>query len=137
MTREALEAALALWDHDHEVIEGDLVGTASLLAHQVEFLPLADAARKQLALMPEKCTDDRHVGYDGEYVICPTCHGWGKVYKQETVDRLTEVWRTLWDRPPYFPWKDLPENHREHLLKEARIAAIAVLDAINGLDQEN
>ena len=72
MTREELEAAMERF-----------YPTPSLLTSPLSLI--ADAARKQLALMPEKCGT---CGGEGSPIVgypCKDCHGSGKVYPPETV----------------------------------------------------
>ena len=111
---------------------------------------IGDAARKQLALMPEKCEHGQskphyptgeHAPYKDfldkalheyhpksdppTYSMPDMCSG--KVYEQETVEAIAEALRQV-----------TLGNINGWLLTESRypLLAIAVLDAINALDQE-
>lgn len=84
MTREELEAALE-WV------------TRNWL-HGPEFSFVIAAARKQVALMPVDCPDcDGHgcFGFSelqpGGGETCKPCHGLGKVYPPETVEKIAEA----------------------------------------------
>ena len=97
------------------------------------------AARRQLALEPGECPDEECVqGYlDAERsVIHETCHGRGWLYKPEVIESLTAALRADWDCPPYFPWDQLPESAKTHLLARTEATVMAVLDALRSLDQE-
>ena len=80
---------------------------------------LVEAARERLAQLPQKCTT-RHY-YDGPHRDdCPSCHGSGKVYPAELVERIREAIREV--SPKY-----------QMLITElvCERIAVAVLDALN------
>lgn len=81
MTREELEAAFHAMQHDPATGR-----PAVLVGWNAEVV--TRALYKQLALMPEKCGtcggSKSNRLRPGE-IICPTCHGSGKVYPPETV----------------------------------------------------
>lgn len=116
-TRETLEAALtATWSErvlDHEQV---------ILA----------AARERLAQMPEKCGtcygralsfDGPTTAHTGEKVFypCPSCHGSGRVYPAELVERIAGV----------ILQSDAKDLRTHPSVEWYRTLAVAVLDAIN------
>lgn len=82
--REALAAALDTWDKAAQQSPQFLDATKLL----------ALAALKYLAQLPEKCGTCNGMGVaGGNYgaVDCPPCHGSGKVYQAELVERIARI----------------------------------------------
>ena len=109
MTREELEAALdeqqtiqsEQWESYHADVKAGYMDedtlqdwSSALKKHDL----INAAARKQLALMPLDCPDcDGHgcFGFSelqpGGGESCKPCHGSGKVYPPETVEKIAEA----------------------------------------------
>lgn len=118
--REALAAALEIYDLRFEA------QTFGEWSHAIP--TLVAAALERLAQLPEKCPDDRHVGYD-EYVVCPTCHGSGKVYPAELVERIARALHDAQEKHRAHPsyWEEQLPPYKAMMTERA----VAVLDALN------
>ena len=109
MTRETLSAALVAYDNrQSKLTSGSWLGAVE---------PMAVAARERLTQLGEKCgtCDGEKNIFDsetGDWVSCPTCHGFGKVWPAGLVERIRTALRG-WD-----------------LDFESTEASIAVLDAL-------